>query len=191
MANGPRQRLIRSAIELVRERGVEGTAINDLLERSGSARQSIYQHFPGGKMELIDVSTRAAGEWMRRIIAQVGPDTGSRALIEMVVDEATKGLEATEFRLGCPVAAAATASDAPRVQDAAAAVFNDWSREVEVLLVREGKPPAEAASLATFVVSSVEGALLCSQAARSVAPLHSARDQLAALLPQPTEAAHG
>ncbi|MGL5445276.1 MAG: TetR family transcriptional regulator, partial [[Mycobacterium] stephanolepidis] len=41
---GPRQRLIDSAIAMMRERGVYGTGLADLLKRSGTARNSIYQH---------------------------------------------------------------------------------------------------------------------------------------------------
>ena len=51
MPPGPRERLIASAIDLVRARGVDGTGLAELLEHSGTARRSIYQHFPGGKAE--------------------------------------------------------------------------------------------------------------------------------------------
>ncbi|WP_372442056.1 TetR/AcrR family transcriptional regulator [Nocardioides limicola] len=68
----PRERLLRSSIALVRAHGVEGTGLTELLERSGTARRSIYQHFPGGKDELIAASTRAAGSWMKRVGKDVG-----------------------------------------------------------------------------------------------------------------------
>jgi len=59
--NGPRDRLISNSIAMVQERGVHATGLSDLLRRSSTARNSIYQHFPGGKTELMVAVTDAAG----------------------------------------------------------------------------------------------------------------------------------
>ena len=48
-----RERLIASAIELLRRNGVAGTGLAQLLEHSGTARRSVYVNFPGGKSELV------------------------------------------------------------------------------------------------------------------------------------------
>lgn len=62
VTSGPRQRLIDSAIAMMRERGVHATGLADLLKRSGTARNSIYQHFPEGKAELIAAAEREASD---------------------------------------------------------------------------------------------------------------------------------
>ncbi|MCP9625448.1 TetR/AcrR family transcriptional regulator, partial [Nocardia otitidiscaviarum] len=54
MSAGPRDRLIESAIELVREQGVHGAGLSALLDRSRASRNSLYQHFPEGKGELVE-----------------------------------------------------------------------------------------------------------------------------------------
>ena len=64
MTAGPRERLIDSTIALIRRRGVHATGLTDLLNHSGTARQSIYQHFPGGKAELVEHATKEAGRQM-------------------------------------------------------------------------------------------------------------------------------
>jgi AcrR family transcriptional regulator len=71
MTSRPRERLVSTAIELVRKHGVEGTGLAELLERSNTARRSIYQHFPKGKLELIEASTYAAGDWIRRTLQRL------------------------------------------------------------------------------------------------------------------------
>src|SRR3954470_20486575 len=58
----PRARMIDSAAELFRERGVNGTSFSDVLERSGAPRGSLYHWFPGGKAQLAEETTRYAGE---------------------------------------------------------------------------------------------------------------------------------
>lgn len=184
MPQGPRQRLVAAAVELVREHGVEGTGLSALLDRSGSARRSIYQHFPGGKLELVAASTRAAGGWMRAVLEQLGASMDTATMLSVMVGEIAKDLRASDFRLGCPIAAAAAASaDATGVRDAAASVFAGWVETLEAQLVREGSGRAEAHSLAGFLVSSMEGAILCARATRSTEPLTQAGEQLARLLP--------
>lgn len=183
MPQGPRERLIVAAIELVRERGVAGTGLADLLERSNSARRSIYQHFPGGKLELIDAATRAAGVWMQRVLHEFGATMDSATLLVETIRQMSANLVESDFRLGCPVAAAAAApADAVGVREAAAASFAAWAGELAAKLEGEGHPAAEARSLAGFVVSSVEGALLAARAARSTEPLDQAARHLAPLL---------
>ncbi len=50
---GPRARLIESAIQLVREQGVHAAGLAALLDRGKASRNSLYQHFPEGKSELV------------------------------------------------------------------------------------------------------------------------------------------
>ncbi|MCL2584566.1 MAG: TetR/AcrR family transcriptional regulator [Streptosporangiales bacterium] len=172
-----------AAIELVRERGVEGTGLSDLLERSSSARRSIYQHFPGGKLELIDASTRAAGAFAQAAIREFGATMSSRELVTAMIRLISDSLSGSGFRLGCPIAAAAYApADTIAVLDAAADAFAGWAAEIEAVLAREGRPEAEARSLAGFIVSGVEGALLRARASRSTEPLDDAADQLTRLV---------
>lgn len=185
MASGPRQRLVAAAIELVRERGVEGAGLSDLLQRSGSARRSIYQHFPAGKLELIAASTRAAGGWMRRILRDMGATVETPRLLALMIGEISKDLVRQDFRLGCPIAAAASA-DATVVRAAAGEVFAGWVEELEGMLVRDGRTAAEAHSLAGFLVSAIEGAMLCARAVRSTEPLDQAAEQLSRLITAPT-----
>src|SRR5437868_9939475 len=60
------QKMIESAAVLFRERGVQGTSFADVLEHSGAPRGSIYHHFPGGKAQLAEETTRWAGDYIVR-----------------------------------------------------------------------------------------------------------------------------
>lgn len=171
---GPRERLLTTTITSLRRHGVHGTAIADVLSESGTARQSIYQHFPGGKSELVATAARAAGDF----IAERGPDD-PHAHLDDLVDWWIEQLRLHDYALGCPVAAAALAgSDDPQVVRAAADVFIDWGRRYADRLVEAGAEPEAAASLARFQISSTEGAVMVARATRSTLPMEDLRTHL-------------
>lgn len=183
MPPGPRERLIISAIQLVRARGVDGTGLTELLEHSRTARRSIYQHFPGGKAELVATSTAAAGAWLRRSLRDLEGEGDVPSLVRTLVGQVAENLAANDYTLGCPVAAAAAAApDAAGVREAAAIVFASWTDEIAAALEREGRPVDQARSLAGFIVSAVEGALLRARCSGSTEPLEQAVIHLSSLL---------
>lgn len=183
MPRSPRERLIASAIELVRVHGVDGTGIADILQHSHTARGSIYQHFPGGKSELLAASTTTAAAWIQRLIREITTQVDMATAIEMTIDQIATTLAAEDFQAGCPIAAAAAATpDSQTVGKAAAHAFTSWTTEVAAALEREGRSEQDAASLAGFIVNSIEGALLNARCARSTEPLKHAAQQLRILL---------
>ncbi|MFD8499452.1 TetR/AcrR family transcriptional regulator [Amycolatopsis sp. NPDC059657] len=175
MTAGPRERLIESAITLIREHGVHGTGLTELLTHSKTARGSIYQHFPGGKTELIEHATLSAGEQMSALI-EARADSPS-ALIATLVRWWKRTLEASDYRFGCPVVAAALAE-----QTAAATVFEEWERRLTAALTAAGMDEAAAPSMATFIVSAIEGAIIQSRSTKSPRPLDAADAHLRKLL---------
>lgn len=182
-ADGPRQRLVDAAIALVQEKGVEGAGLSELLERSSSARRSLYQHFPGGKDELIATSTRQAGQVTRDLVRSLVGAVDAATLFDVMVATLRRSLERSDFRTSCPIAAAAYApADSAVVRDAAGAAFADWVGAATEVLVADGRPDAEARSLASFMVAAIEGALVLARAARSVQPLDDAAAQIDILL---------
>ncbi|GAA5070890.1 TetR/AcrR family transcriptional regulator [Nocardia iowensis] len=182
MKPGPRERLIDAAIRLVQERGVQGTGISDLLDRSSTARQSIYQHFPGGKDELIAAATQVAGDRILAEIAAAAERGGPREAVSAALSRWEKTLSEHDFRLGCPIAAATVDGTTEPIRTAALAAFESWTATYTAVLEHSGIATAAARSLAGFVVTAIEGAVLHARATRSVHPLHDCRDQLDLLL---------
>jgi TetR/AcrR family transcriptional regulator, lmrAB and yxaGH operons repressor len=178
--SGPRDRLIASAIEMVQERGVHATGLSDLLRRSAAARNSIYQHFPGGKSELMVAVTDAASTTAAStidILAEMsdGPAAVVSGMIAYWVGEMLR----TDFGTGCPVAAAALAGpEEPAITAAAARAFLLLRERISASLQAAGTAAESADSFASFSVSAIEGALLQSRALRSVAPLRDVEAEL-------------
>ncbi|SDD34391.1 TetR/AcrR family transcriptional regulator [Rhodococcus tukisamuensis] len=180
---GPRERLVNSAVAMVGVRGFHGTGVSELLAHSGAARNSIYQHFHGGKAELVEASTLAAGERMSALLGSLYEDGGVEGLVDGLVDWWQRALEHDGFEAGCPVVAAALAGpDLPGVVSAAGTAFTVWCAQLAAALLERGLTADAAESLARFTVGAVEGAVVLCRATKSPRPLDDARTQLRALL---------
>lgn len=176
MATGARDRIVTATIALVRERGVHGTGVAEVLERSGAARGSIYQHFPAGKPALVAEAVRVAGLHLERIMtegAAAAPNRPAVAMLEALLDWWEREIGRHGGALGCPVAAAAVDAD-PVVNAAAQAVFERLHG-----LLDETTGDTVGASVA---ISAVEGAILRSRVARSPRPLDDVRRHLTGLV---------
>lgn len=174
-----RDRLVVTAIDLIRRQGVAATGLSQLLERSGAARRSLYLNFPGGKAELVADATVTAGKTLADgidlLLAQQGPVGAVRAFIDMWI----ANLTSSDFEFGCPIVAAALGrSEAPAGADAAGDVFLDWESRIAAGLETAGLSAEHAARQATLTVAAVEGAIVMSQATKSDLPLRRVEEAL-------------
>ncbi|MFX0575837.1 TetR/AcrR family transcriptional regulator [Nocardia nepalensis] len=182
MTAGPRERLIDSAIELIREQGVHAAGLSALLERGHASRNSLYQHFPSGKSELVEVATKTAGERLAAVMDKVTAKGAPVQWATALTDWWQRALARSSFTMGCPIVGAALAESEPGVQAAAGAVFTDWADRLADALGDNGLSAEEARSLAGFVISALEGAIIQSRALKSTRPLDDAQIHLTALL---------
>jgi TetR/AcrR family transcriptional regulator, lmrAB and yxaGH operons repressor len=166
-----RDRMLRAAVELFRERGYAATSFSDVIERSGAPRGSIYHHFPGGKLQLGVEALRFSAERTGRALERAASGGGSsvdsvrfffRAMRELVV--------ASGYEAGCAVAGVVldtSPDDAPLVE-AAREAFDAWRRGLARAFEADGAGAAQARRLAAFVVAAAEGALVLARAERGV-----------------------
>ncbi|MGL6237045.1 MAG: TetR/AcrR family transcriptional regulator [Segniliparus sp.] len=178
-----RDRLVRSAISLIRRKGVAGTGLTDLTEHSGHSRRTIYLNFPRGKAELVEAATRAAGETMGDIMAAAAASDDPAEIVSALVQWWSGSLARTGHTAGCPVAAAALARpEAPGATEAAASVFSAWIQILASRFERAGVGPDTALRLATTVITAIEGAIVVSVAGGSSAPLEQTGASLVELV---------
>jgi AcrR family transcriptional regulator len=173
--------MVRSAAQLFRERGIQGTSFTDVLEHSGAPRGSIYHHFRGGKAELAEEATRWAGEV---IVAGTVAALAEHDPVDVIADLRRRWAEvlrASDFEAGCPIVAAALEGDrAPAVRDAAGAAFASWQDVLAEALIARGVPTERARSVATLLIASIEGAIVLARAQRSTEPLERVAQELQA-----------
>jgi TetR/AcrR family transcriptional regulator, lmrAB and yxaGH operons repressor len=174
-----RTNMLISAAEVMRERGAAGVTIDEVLNRSGAPRGSVYYHFPEGRKQILTEAVRYAGD---AITANIDEATGNgaMALVRQFVEFWEGLLADSDFNAGCPVVAAATgcADDELRLTAEAGRIFARWRTALTRAFVADGFPEWDADSLAVMTIATLEGAVVLCRSTRSSDPLRKVHDQL-------------
>jgi TetR/AcrR family transcriptional repressor of lmrAB and yxaGH operons len=180
-------RLAESMLELIQARGYSGTGLNTVVEHARAPKGSLYFHFPEGKEALGEKAIELATARFRSLVVDSAAEPGTPGdMIRRVIDVLAGLLTDSDFQLGCPISVVTLemGAQSERLREACANAYDSWITPVAEYLVAHGRPVPEARTLATAVVSTVEGAMIVSRAQRSVEPLRCAAHALALLLAQ-------
>ena len=175
--------MLVSAAEVMRERGVAGVTIDEVLTRSGAPRGSVYYHFPDGRNQILTEALQYAGEAITAVIDDAAAK-GGMFLVRQFVDFWEELLAESDFTAGCPVVAAAIGSteDEPQLMSVAGAIFNHWRDALTRAFVTDGFEESDAASLAIMCIASLEGAVVLCRSTRSADPLRDVAAQVEFLI---------
>lgn len=183
----PRERMVRSAALLFRERGVDGTGLRDVVEHASAPRGSLQYYFPGGKQQLLTESmvwmAERAARPLREVVDAAEPLPPAQ-VVSGLLGRFRELLTITDFRGGCPIVAGVTDAswDQPAVADAAREAFATWLAPLRQALVRGGLTAERAERVALLVISAAEGALVLSRARRDFSALDAVQEELELLL---------
>jgi AcrR family transcriptional regulator len=179
--------MVFSAAQLIRRDGVGATGMRDVAAHADAPRGSLQHYFPGGKEQLVNEAVawagRYAGRRVARFMAGMAEPTPS-GLFAAMVRQWTEEYETDGFAAGCPVAAATVdcAASGASTREAAAAAFATWREPVAEALTELGVPAQRAGSLATVMISALEGAIIMARAEGDVGPLTAVARELGPLL---------
>lgn len=186
MAAGPRARLILNTITTVAEHGVHGTGLDELLERSEASSDSMKQHFPLGRDELVETAARSVQRMGYSVVSRMADTLAAAPSLEGWLDELfvfwRAPLETSDYKRGSFMMGTALYEPDPGVQSTAGRAFAEWTARLADGLIAAGVEESTACSLAGFILLAVEGAIVQSRALRSSHPFDCARTQLAVLL---------
>ena len=183
----PRERMVYSAVQLVRARGAHGTGVRDVVEYAHAPRGSFQHYFPGGKDQLVGEAVLWAADFavdrVRGYRATARKPTPSGLFAHMArqwKDEFGK----RGFERGCPLMA--TAADLVGTGSPVSEQLRDgierWEAAVADELVAMDVPPRRAKRLATLMISTLEGAVMSARVRGDVGPLTTVVAELAPLL---------
>jgi TetR/AcrR family transcriptional repressor of lmrAB and yxaGH operons len=181
-------RLVEAMLELIQARGYSGTGLNTVVEHAGAPKGSLYFHFPEGKEQLGERAVALAAARFRTLLTDTTPRAASPGEVIRRVVEALAGMLAvSDFQLGCPVSVVTleVGAHSQRLRSACAEAFESWITPMTEYLAAAGHCRARARTLATGVVSALEGAVIVARARRDVEPLRSVAEVLGGLLDQP------
>jgi TetR/AcrR family transcriptional repressor of lmrAB and yxaGH operons len=180
-----RQRLIEATAALLRKQGFHGTGLAEIVQTSGAPRGSLYFYFPGGKEELACAALAESGAALRGLLGEVIDRAGDVAsAVEEVCQHLAASLAASGWEQGCPLATVAleASADSSLVRQTCAAHFQGWMDLIAERLTGAGMTAEQARPLATFALSTIEGALLLAKVQRDPAPLLTAGAMLRRLV---------
>lgn len=183
----PRERMVYSAAQLIRERGVTGTGVRDVVEHADAPRGSFQHYFPDGKDQLVSEALGFAGEyaaaWVARYTQTARRPTPS-GLFAHLIEYWKRELNRHDFQRGCPLmatAADALATDAALAEPLRSALTG-WETAVAEALHASGVPRVRCRPLATLMLSTLEGAVLLARVHGSTRPLGTVVRELGPLL---------
>ena len=183
----PRERMVRSAAQLIRRKGVSGTGMREIVTEADAPRGSLQHYFPGGKEELVsdallwmgDVAARRT----KRCLSELESRTPS-ALLASIVDTWRRDLTNEEFSAGCPLVAAAadTAATSERLRQVLGRAFDGWLEPLSESLVDLGVPIDRSENLAMVIIAALEGAIILARIRRDLTPFDALVLELGPLL---------
>jgi AcrR family transcriptional regulator len=178
-----RSRLIAAAEELLRETGMAGSGIKDVVARSGAPIGSVYHFFPGGKTQLVMEALEIHGERSRHVLERFFDGKRSAAeAVRMLFDTAAEGFERAGANRGCAIGAVAldlTEGDTA-IRDVCRTTFDGW-----IQLIAPHLPFATQKTRRTFahlIISALEGAFIIGKSKRSGDPFRDSGRWIAAAL---------
>ena len=168
-----RAQMVRSAATLIRERGIHGVGLREVVAHSGGPRGSLGRYFPGGKTQLMT-------EAIDVVIAELSAEVDERIANAKTFPDAIVAIVAPwrhllveyDFALGCPIAATvvdAADNDALRVH--VDELLARAQASIADVYARFGAPPSEAEEQSTVLLAAIEGALILARARRSIEPV--------------------
>ena len=183
----PRERMVRSAAQLIRRKGVSGTGMREIVTEADAPRGSLQHYFPGGKEEIVSDALLWAGDVMarqtRRGLSELKSRTPS-ALLASIVDNWRRELTEAQFSAGCPLVAAAadTAATSEQLRQVLGRAFDGWLQPLSESLVELGVPSERADDLAVVVIAALEGAIILARIRRDLTPFDALIRELGPLL---------
>src|ERR1700678_3271480 len=183
----PRERMVRSAAQLIRRKGVAGTGLREIVTEADAPRGSLQHYFPGGKEEIVgdallwmgDVAARR----IRRSLSELESTTPS-ALLASIVETWRRDLSREKFSAGCPLVAAAadTAGTSQQLRQVLRRAFDGWLEPLSEALVELGVPSERSDNLAVVIIAALEGAIILARVRRDLTPFEALVVELGPLL---------
>jgi len=176
--------MLAAAETLLRERGLAGAGIQQVVARSRAPIGSVYHFFPGGKTQLVAEALHIHGEKARALIQGMLADE-TRPLPDRFrtwFRTAAAGFDRAGADKGCAIGTVALDLDARHevLRRLCRDAFDGWIASIAQQLPWSDE--AVRRSFAEMVVVAVEGAFVLSRARRSGRPFITVGEWLATIL---------
>jgi AcrR family transcriptional regulator len=181
MKHTSRERMLDAAETLLREQGLAGAGIQEVVSRSGAPIGSVYYHFPGGKKQLVAEALRIHGEKARRMLGSAfAQEKPFEQLLRAFFQNAAKSFQQQGAQKGCAIGAVLLDLHAEdeALREVCDEILTSWIDSIAPYM--PGATPRNRRSFAAAVVCAIEGAFILGRARRSGQPFIDAAQWLIA-----------
>ena len=178
-----RERILEAAATALTQRGYSATGLNEIIQKSGAPKGSLYHYFPNGKEQLaVEALALSTGEWFAQLYSVMQDASDVPTAIRNICHEMAKQLKKSKWQNGCPIATVTleAASTIPSIQKVADQHWKRWHSTLREYFNERGVEISE--DLITTFIAAFEGALLLARAHRSEKPLLQVGETLARLV---------
>lgn len=178
-----RDRILATTEEMLRESGMSGIGIKDVVARGAAPIGSLYHYFPGGKTQLVAESLRNHAEKLPRLVERFFDGKRNIATaVQGFFDAAARGFEDAGATKGCAIGAV-TLDLAPVDVELAKICRDAFDGWVDAIATRLPFSDARTRrSFATTIVAALEGAFVLSRATHDGQPFRDAGKCLSLML---------
>jgi AcrR family transcriptional regulator len=170
-----RERIIQTAGELFWRNGYGATGVAEILKKAGIGSGSLYWFFKT-KEDLLKAVLDGYKERLETEIRKPAFEHSTDPLerIFCVLDVYRRMLLETEFRLGCPVGniILELGNKYPSIRRKTEELFHLWREMIRRCLVDASErfsPEVDLGSISTFVLTTMEGAVMQARSHRDIA----------------------
>lgn len=183
-----RQRILLAASKLIQKKGVNGTSIDDVLEASNTGKSQFYHYFESKEALVLEL----IGNYGRIVLGATAlddeqkvplmtPDPGLIKSLEALFvwfDEILESFESGAFTDGCPIGnlACEMSSQNEEIRSLLRETLKKWESWLQKTfetLKESGQLPLDIdpVETSTFILASIEGALILAKTERHISPL--------------------
>jgi TetR/AcrR family transcriptional regulator, transcriptional repressor for nem operon len=177
-----RDRILKTAYELMHQRGYEGVSMDQVAAATGLKKANLFHYYPSKERLGAAVFEHASAQLRSRIQAECADCTDPLAAVAAMFDAFAQGMGARGCRGGCFVGNLAQELDERNelLRSKVAEHFRFWAGELEGLFTRSKargyfKAEFEPRPAAHAVLALLEGATLMAKAGRDVQVYADAR----------------
>jgi TetR/AcrR family transcriptional repressor of lmrAB and yxaGH operons len=176
-----RDRILLTMAQLIEKQGYHATGLNEIIKESGAPKGSLYYYFPGGKEQIGTEAIIEAGKIISGRLSSMLQEipTPAQAVYSFLMGMAAN-VEATGFGAGSPLTTAAveTAMTSEAINQACQDAFDLILAAFREKFASGGYAEDQAAELAMYVTTVIEGGILMSRTYHNAQPLRLAARHL-------------
>ena len=163
-----RARMLEATIGLLRQRGLVGAGINEIVERSSAPKGSVYHYFPAGKEQLAqEALTLYQGRVLAFMRAAMAGKRTPEAKVKALFAAFARRLEEGGFQSSCAGGTVILDLMPPddSLREVVESMFDAFAAVIAEHFVLAN--PTRTATFAGFMLTAIEGSYIRGRAERS------------------------